>query len=618
MALSLRQKQTQCIVRMLNMNEGVRIGDTADEEVYKVLILDNFCRDILSPLIRVKDLRKHGITLYFTIDKERQRIPDVPAVYFVEATAANIERIIMDTSRAVYDIFHLNFASSVPRPLLEQLAAGVLRSDCVNRIARVYDQYLNFICLENGMFSLGHNSSYVQLNDPKAQEIDIEGVVEGMVNGVFSVLATLGVVPIIRCARGGPAEMVASKLDSRLRDHLISRNNLFSEGNLVSSSSFQRPLLCIFDRNSELSAAVQHDWSYRPLVHDVLGMKLNRVMVQGDGKGKKSYELDDSDSFWVANASAPFPKVAEEVETQLGKYKQDVEEVNRRTGGKADVDFDGHELIGNTKHLMNAVNSLPELTERKKIIDKHTNIATALLGEIKERALDSYCTMEDDMLSKGSMDRNGLVAILKGKGTKMDKLRLAIIYLLASETTLPSDVEAIESALKESEVDLSAFQYVKKIKSLTISLASSSAGSKSNIVDWAEKLYGQSLSAVTAGMKSLLSGGRQLAMTRTVEALMEARPNPDIENYLLFDPRAPKSNSGAGSHTKGPFKEAIVFMVGGGNYIEYGSLQELAQRQQPVKNIIYGTTEVLTGLEFVEQLSVLGQKMGLAGLGPLQ
>ncbi|GLJ52247.1 hypothetical protein SUGI_1111470 [Cryptomeria japonica] len=618
MALSLRQKQTKCIVRMLNLNEGVRSGGTADEEVYKVLILDTFCRDILSPLIRVKDLRKHGITLYFTIDKERQRIPDVPAVYFVEATAANIERIIMDTSRAVYDIFHLNFASSVPRPLLEQLAAGVLRSDCVNRVARVYDQYLNFISLENGMFSLGHNSSYVQLNDPKAQEVDIEGVVEGMVNGVFSVLATLGVVPIIRCARGGPAEMVASKLDSRLRDHLISRNNLFTEGNLVSSSSFQRPLLCIFDRNFELSAAVQHDWSYRPLVHDVLGMKLNRVTVQGDGKGKKSYELDDSDSFWVVNASAPFPKVAEEVETQLGKYKQDVEEVNRRTGGKVDVDFDGHELIGNTKHLMNAVNSLPELTERKKIIDKHTNIATALLGEIKERSLDSYCTMEDDMLAKGSMDRNGLIAILKGKGTKMDKLRLAIIYLLASETTVPSDVEAIESALKESEVDLSAFQYVKKIKSLTISLASSSAGSKNNIVDWAEKLYGQSLSAVTAGMKSLLSGGRQLAMTRTVEALMEARPNPDIENYLLFDPRAPKSSSGAGNHSKGPFKEAIVFMVGGGNYIEYGSLQELAQRQQPVKNIIYGTTEVLTGLEFVEQLSVLGQKMGLGGVAPSQ
>jgi hypothetical protein len=41
----------------------------------------------------------------------------------------------------------------------------------------------------------------VQLNDPAAQDQDVEAVVEGIANGVFSVLATLGVVPVIRCAR---------------------------------------------------------------------------------------------------------------------------------------------------------------------------------------------------------------------------------------------------------------------------------------------------------------------------------------------------------------------------------------------------------------------------------
>lgn len=35
-----------------------------------------------------------------------------------------------------------------------------------------------------------------------------------------------------------------------------------------------------------------------------------------------------------------------------------------------------------------------------------------------------------------------------------------------------------------------------------------------------------------------------------------------------------------------PFREAIVFMVGGGNYIEYNSLQELSQRNEVVKNVI--------------------------------
>ncbi|XP_010266146.1 PREDICTED: SEC1 family transport protein SLY1-like [Nelumbo nucifera] len=611
MALNLRQKQTSCIIRMLNLNQPLNSSGNVDEEVYKILVYDKFCQNILSPLIHVKELRKYGVTLYFLIDKERRPVPDVPAVYFVQSTKSNIQRIVADASASLYESFHLNFSSSIPRPLLEDLASGTLKTESIQRISKVHDQYLEFITLEDSMFSLAQKSCYVQLNDPSAGDRDIEEIVEKIVSGLFCVLATLAVVPIIRCPRGGPAEMVASALDLRLRDHIISKNNLFTEGGNL-GSSFQRPILCIFDRNFELSVGIQHDFRYRPLVHDVLGLKLNKLTVQGEKGAPKSYEMDNSDPFWMANGSLEFPEVAVEIETQLNKYKKDVDEVNKRTGGQDGADFDSQDLIGNTKHLMNAVNSLPELTERKKIIDKHTNIATVLLGEIKERSLDSYAKKENDMLAKGSIDRNEILSVLRGKGSKVDKLRFAIIYLLSLETTPHSDLEAVEAALRESEVDTCAFQYVKKIKSLNVSLASVNSASRSNIVDWAEKLYGQSIGAVTAGMKNLLSSDRQLALTRTVDALMEGKPNPEIESYLIFDPRAPKSNSGASSHLKGPFKEAIVFMIGGGNYMEYGSLQELAH-QQPAKHVIYGTTEVLTGAEFVEQLTLLGQKMGLGG-----
>lgn len=590
---------------------------TANEEVYKILIYDKFCQNILSPLIHVKDLRKHGVTLYFLIDKDRKPVHDVPAVYFVQASQVNIQRIVADASRSLYDSFHLNFSSSIPRPLLEDLASGTLNSNSnsLDRISKVHDQYLEFVTLEDDLFSLAQKSCYVQLNDPSAGDREIEEIVERIVSGLFCVLATLAVVPIIRCPRGGPAEMVAMALDQRLRDHLLSKNNLFTEGGGF-VSSFQRPILCLFDRNFELSVGIQHDFRYRPLVHDVLGLRLNRLNVQGEKGGMKSFELDSSDPFWVTNGSLEFPEVAVEIENQLNKYKKDVDEVNKRTGGSGGAEFDGTDLMGNTKHLMNAVNSLPELTERKQVIDKHTNIATVLLGEIKERSLDSYAKKENDMMVRGGVDRAELLAVLKGKGTKMDKLRFAIIYLISSETINQLEVESVEAALKESEVDTTAFQYVKKIKSLNVSLASANSASRSNIVDWAEKLYGQSISAVTAGVKNLLSSDQQLVMTRTVEALMEGKPNPEIDSYLLLDPRAPKSGAGtSGSHLKGPFKEAIVFMIGGGNYVEYGSLQELAKRQQPVKHVIYGTTEILTGVEFVEQLTVLGQKMGLGSVG---
>ncbi|XP_020585264.1 SEC1 family transport protein SLY1-like [Phalaenopsis equestris] len=618
MALNLRQKQTSCIIRMLNLNQqpNSAFAGSATEEVYKILILDRFCRDILSPLIRVKDLRKHGITLYFVIDKQRQTVPDVPAIYFVQPTPANISRIVEDASRCLYESFHLNFSSSLPRPLLEELAAGSLKADSVSRISKVYDQYLEFVTLEENLFSLAQPDIYVQLNDPAAGDQEIEGIVEKIAGGLFCVLVTLGVVPVIRCASGGPAQMVAAALDTRLRDHLVTKNNLFSEsGNLI--SSFQRPVLCLFDRNFELAVALQHDWSYRSLVHDVFDMKLNRISVQGEKSQVKSYELDDSDPFWVSNSWSPFEKIALEIDSQLNKYKQDVEEVNRRTGGQKGAEFDGTDLIGNTKHLMNAVNSLPELTERKKVIDKHTNLATVLLGEIKNRALDSFCSLESEMSGKGTVDKNQLLSQLKDKGTKEDKLRLAIIYLLSMETTPQSELESIEAALRESELDTCAFQYVKKIKSLNMSMNSSVvSASKSNIVDWAEKLYGQSLSAVTAGMKNLLSGARQLALTRIVEALMEGKPNPEVDSYLLYDPRAPRS--GTGAQLKGPFKEGIVFMIGGGNFVEYRCLLELAQRSQPTKHIIYGTTEILNGVDFVQQLQVLGQKMGLGNTGSIE
>jgi hypothetical protein len=238
------------------------------------------------------------------------------------------------------------------------------------------------------------------------------------------------------------------------------------------------------------------------------------------------------------------------------------------------------------------------------MIDKHTNIATALLARIKERSLDRYCDCEKDMLEKGTVDLKVMLSLLSEKGTKEDKLRLAVTYLLSVEAP---ELEQVEAVLQESEVDMSAFLYVKRIKSLnTQYAAASSTASSSNIVDWA-------FSAVTGGVKNFLSDGSQLALTRTVEALMEGKENPEVDNYLLFDPRAPRS--GTGGQFRGPFREAIVFMIGGGNYTEYRSLIELGKGSQPSKHVIYGATEILNGVEFIQQLAELGQKAGLGSGG---
>jgi hypothetical protein len=55
----------------------------------------------------------------------RPPLPDVPAVYFVSPTLANIRRIAEDLRKGLYESFHLNFVEPLPRALLEELAAFV-------------------------------------------------------------------------------------------------------------------------------------------------------------------------------------------------------------------------------------------------------------------------------------------------------------------------------------------------------------------------------------------------------------------------------------------------------------------------------------------------------------
>ncbi|KAI8021693.1 SEC1 family transport protein SLY1 [Camellia lanceoleosa] len=117
---------------MLNLNQLVNSTGTKNEEPYKILNYDKFCQDILSSVIHMKDLRKHGITLYFLIDKDYKPIHDVPSVYFVQPTNLSVQRIVFDASQSLYNSFHFNCSSSIPHPVLEDLVSGTLNSDSIN------------------------------------------------------------------------------------------------------------------------------------------------------------------------------------------------------------------------------------------------------------------------------------------------------------------------------------------------------------------------------------------------------------------------------------------------------------------------------------------------------
>lgn len=161
------------------------------------------------------------------------------------------------------------------------------------------------------------------------------------------------------------------------------------------------------------------------------------------------------------------PTVAEAIQEELEQYRNSEEEIKQL---KSSMGIDGENEIAfsmvndNTEKLTNAVNSLPQLLEKKRLIDMHTKVATSILNAIKLRRLDSFFEIEEKIMSKSSLDRP-LIDILNDTefGQPEDKMRLFIIYYIC--TNVPdSEFSKYENILGKIGCDLSPLPYIQRWK----------------------------------------------------------------------------------------------------------------------------------------------------------
>lgn len=440
----------------------------------------------------------------------------------------------------------------------------------------------------------------------------------------------------LRQQQGGAPEMVARKLNRMIAEHpTLLRSK---------KSSLSRPLLVIMDRNADLITPIQHASTYQALIDDLLTHNANRVefVVTTDADGKrpkkttKKFDLDpDKDPFYVDHKFQPFPEAIESNGKELEQVTQKEQQIRSKTADGSSSGRVAVDPMVNTaaNDLATAVDSLPALLDRKKQLEIHTSILQAVMNEVAARDVPNIYELEMG-LATGSYSkdpaeakRNVLALVKNPKGTVQDKIRLILVYGLAT-TAKSADMDEVASAMKQAlessegfdstarkqlDAGLHAVQYVKQLRSMhmipTMAMeemeSTQESGGLSSFVNLASRQSSILFAKATAKMSTILGKTHKHRATQVVENLCEMKPNSEDQEYLYLDPnvKGDVDINALRTMTRAPVREVIAFVIGGGCYSEYQNLQMVANERRTVS---YGSTELVTPCQFLAQLEQLG------------
>ncbi len=239
-----------------------------------------------------------------------------------------------------------------------------------------------------------------------------------------------------------------------------------------------------------------------------------------------------------------------------------------------------------------------QVTEAKRVLDMHTNISKAVAQQLAERGYVHLWKAEMDMMRGRSAD---LAPLLEGgSATKEDKLRLLLVGIVTGMAAVPAAFAA-EPAL----------QFVQRRHSTT-SAKAAAAEADDSIVSrgWTSLLSGSSrvaamLSKYSHGDSELLKLSAIMSVLQSNSSGAHADEDDPTRSYLYLDPKQGAA-AAAPQRKSQPFEDAVLFVVGGGNYTEYQNV--VSQGRAQGRRVIYGSSELVSPNQFLAQLHKLAVK----------